>query len=126
MSLSSSSSSSSSDDSNQHSALPVIVPFDGIEYPFSITVIGSGQRQHHLYGMDSMQETFFTAMSFASSGVVMCSLDIVKLNGKQPMTIGYFHLKDHHELVVVVIDHDTGDPTHLLHFSTIICLYSCF
>ena len=82
-----------------------------------MTVIGSGQRQHHLYGMDSVQETIFTAISFASSGVVMCSLDVVKLDGQQPITIGYFHLRDHHELVVVVIDHNTGDPTHLLNFS---------
>lgn len=123
MSLSSSSS-SSSEDSNQHSALPVVVPFDGIEYPFSMSVIGSGKQQHHLYGMDSVQETFFTAMSFSSNGVVMCSLDIVKLNGQEPITIGYFHLRDHHELVVIVIDHDTGNPTHLLHFSKITFLFA--
>ena len=124
--LSSSTSSSTSCSNNPHSALPVVVPFDGMSYPFSMTVIGDRGRQQHLYGMDTEQETFFTAMSFAANGIVLCSLDVVKVEEDEPFTIGYFYLKDHQELVVVIIDKDTGDSIHLLPFLQILFLCSYF
>jgi hypothetical protein len=83
-----------------------------------MTVIGVRGRQQHLYGMDTDQETFFTAMSFAANGIVLCSLDVVKVEGDEPFTIGYFHLKDHQELVVVIIDKDTGNSIHFDDFVT--------
>jgi hypothetical protein len=83
-----------------------------------MTVIGERGRQQHLYGMDTEQETFFTAMSFGANGIVLCSLDVVKLEEDDPYTIGYFHLKDHQELVVVIIDKDTGNAIHFVSIVT--------
>jgi len=86
---------------------PSISPFDGIEYLFAQTVIDGGKR-FDLYGMDATEDSFFTAVRLNETGVVMCALDVVRVE-ESTLTIGYAHLDSHHKLKVIVIDEYAGD-----------------
>jgi len=92
-----------------HESVPTLNPFDGMEYKFSLTIVDDGRQPYHLYGADDVQERIFSAITFGSNGITLCALDVVIIDDSPPVTIGYFHLKDCQELMVIIHDNDSGN-----------------
>jgi hypothetical protein len=65
-----------------------------------------------LYGMESGEETFFSAMKCPVEDIKLCALDGVVID-EVSYTVGYFHTKAHNESVVILIDEMLGKSSSI-------------
>ena len=86
--------------------------FEGVKYSFAKLQVENG-TSFKLYGMESGEETFFSAMKCPVEDIKLCALDGVVID-EVSYTVGYFHSKEHNETVVTLIDENFGEPSCLI------------
>ena len=82
---------------------------EGVKYLFAKLQVEDGVS-FKLYGMESEEETFFSAMKCSSEEIKLCALDEVVIDEIR-YTVGYFHTKAHNETVVILIDENFGEQS---------------
>jgi len=82
---------------------------EGVQYLFAKLQVEDGVS-FKLYGMESEEETFFSAMKCSSEEIKLCALDEVVIDEIR-YTVGYFHTKAHNKTVVILIDEKFGEPS---------------
>jgi len=106
LSLSPTTNPKSNDDEDYYCAI------EGVKYPFPKLQVEGG-LSFKLYGMESEEETFFSAMKCSAEDIKLCALDEVVIDEIR-YTVGYFHSKAHNETVVILIDENFGEPSSLI------------
>ena len=106
LSLSSTTNAKSSDDEDYYCAI------EGVKYLFAKLQVEGG-LSFKLYGMESEEETFFSAMKCSAEDIKLCALDEVVID-EMCYTVGYFHTKAHNETVVILIDENFGEPSSFI------------
>jgi hypothetical protein len=100
-----------------------ILVSENLKYPFTRSMFQYG-KEYKLFGTDSVEETFFAALSQTDSNLLLCALDHVGWN-ETTLLIAFFQLRPHDEIVAIVKHEKSGEINTNMSLTDVVIFSSC-